>query len=379
MVLIFLTLCSGFSRVNVLNDITHYLTRIELPYISTIQNEQMKAAHLVKYGPSESAFEVRNLDKPSPTANQVLIKVEGFGLNFADVMARLGLYKAAPPLPAVLGYDVVGRVEACGSNVKHLVQGDRVVALTKFGGYAEFAIAEEEVVVKIPETMAPGEAVALATQYCTAYFLALKMANIQKGETVLIHAAAGGVGTALTQMALHKQCTVLGTCSSSKKIEYLKSNGVHHPINYLESDFEISVRSIVGDDGVDVVFDPVGGKSVKKGFRLLGTGGRICTFGASSMNKTKSIFGKLRVLAQFGIYHPIQFLSNSKGMIGVNMLSVAEAHPAKIGNAMHEVVQWHREGIVKPHVGGEYRINQLAEAHQFLQSRKSIGKIVVMW
>lgn len=339
----------------------------------------MKAAHLVKYGLSKNAFEIRKIEKPHPEANQVLIKVEGFGLNFADVMARLGLYKAAPTLPAILGYDVVGRVEACGSNVEDVVSGDRVIALTKFGGYAEYAIAEREVTVKIPDSMPPGEAVAMATQYCTAYFLALRMANIQKGEKVLIHAAAGGVGTALTQLALHKECIVLGTCSSHEKIGYLKSNGVHHPINYIESDFESAVRSIVGEDGVDVVFDPVGGKSVKKGFRLLGTGGRILTFGASSMNKTKSIFGKLRVAAQFGLYHPIQFLSNSKGMIGVNMLTVAENQPAKIGSDMKEVVDWYNQGIVKPFVGGEFMVDQIAEAHQFLQSRKSKGKIVVLW
>ncbi|MBT8220156.1 MAG: zinc-binding dehydrogenase [Bacteroidia bacterium] len=339
----------------------------------------MKAAYLVKYGSADSAFEIREVETPQPQADQILIRVSGFGLNFADVMARLGLYKGAPPIPTVIGYDVVGVVEACGAGVDHVSKGDRVMALTRFGGYAEYAIAEKEVTVKIPDALAPGEAVALATQYCTAYYLACRMANIQEGEKVLIHAAAGGVGTALTQIAIDKKCTVFGTCSSSKKIAYLKGNGVHHPINYLTSDFESSVRSIAGDDGIDVVFDPVGGKSVKKGFRLLGSGGRILTFGASSMNKTKSIFGKIKVLGQFGIYHPVQFLSNSKGMIGVNMLKVAEDRPDKIGGVMREVVQGYHDGILKPHVGGEFHIDQLAEAHQFLQSRKSMGKVVVLW
>ena len=339
----------------------------------------MKAAYLVKYGPSESAFEIREVQRPEPTPNQVLIKVEAFGLNFADVMARLGLYKGAPPLPALLGYDVVGHVEQYGSNVKNLSVGNRVTALTRFGGYAEYALSEKEVTNNIPESISAGVAVALATQYSTAYFLSQEMANIQENENVLIHAAAGGVGTALTQMALHKKCTVFGTCSSPEKMEYLRVNGVHHPINHTAKDFAAAIKTIVGDHGLDVIFNPVGGKSVKKGYRLLGAGGRLITFGVSSMNSTKSIFGKLRVLAQFGIYHPVQFLSNSKGMIGVNMLKIAEQKPKKIARVMKAVIQLHEKGVLRPHVGGEFPIEKLVEAHAFLESRKSMGKIVVKW
>lgn len=339
----------------------------------------MKAAYLVKYGSSEKAFEIREIEKPEPGPDQVLIKVEAFGLNFADVMARLGLYKGAPPLPALLGYDVVGRIEKCGTDVESLKENDRVTALTHFGGYAQYAVTNSDAAQKIPENMPAGVAVSLATQYCTAYFLSDQMANLQENDNVLIHAAAGGVGTALTQMALHKKCIVFGTCSSGDKVAYLQNNGVHHPINYKENDFETSIRSLVGEKGLDVVFDPVGGKSVKKGYRLLGAGGRLMSYGVSSMNQTKSIFGKLRVLAQFGIYHPVQFLSQSKGMIGVNMLKIAEEHPAKIGAAMRAVVQMTGQGILKPHVGGDYPISQLAEAHRFLESRKSMGKVVVRW
>lgn len=339
----------------------------------------MKAAYLIKYGPSETAFEIREVLKPEPAPNQVLIKVEAFGLNFADVMARLGLYKGAPPLPALLGYDVVGHVEKYGSNVKSVNVGDRVTALTRFGGYAEYALAEKEVTNCIPETISAGVAVALATQYSTAYFLSHEMANIQENENVLIHAAAGGVGTALTQMALYKKCIVFGTCSSPEKMEYLVKNNVQYPINHTAKDFGATIKTIVGEQGLDVIFNPVGGKSVKKGYRLLGAGGRLITFGVSSMNSTKSIFGKLRVLAQFGIYHPIQFLSNSRGMIGVNMLKIGEQKPKKIARVMKAVIQLHREGVLQPHVGGEYPIEKLAEAHTFLESRKSMGKIVIKW
>ena len=340
----------------------------------------MKAAYLVKYGKASTAFEIKEIEKPQFTSNQVLIKVEAFGLNFADVQARLGLYKDAPPLPAILGYDIVGHIEQCGADVKHLKIGDRITALTSFGGYAQYAVAEQEVTQKIPETFSPGVAVALATQYCTAYFLSYNIANIQENDHVLIHAAAGGVGTALIQMALDKNCIIFGTCSSSKKIEYLKKIGVQYPINYIEKDFETEIVTILGEKGLDAIFDPIGGISVKKGFRLLGAGGRIITFGVSSMNQAKNIFGKIKVILQFGLYHPIfQFLMKSRGMMGINMLSIAKENPAKIGIAMKEVIKLTEKGILKPYVGAEFTIDKLAEAHSFLESRKSIGKIVVKW
>jgi len=339
----------------------------------------MKAAYLIKYGPADNAFEIREVINPKPNSNQILIKVEAFGLNFADVMARLGLYKGAPPLPALLGYDVVGHVEKIGTDVKNIRVGDRVTALTRFGGYAEYALAEKGVTNKIPETIAAGEAVALATQYCMAYLLSHEIIPLQENDKVLIHAAAGGVGTALTQMALNKKCIIFGTCSSQEKTEYLRKNGVHHPINHQKKDFAKTIKTIIGNDGLDAVFNPVGGKSLKQGFRLLGAGGRLAAYGLSSMNQTKSIFGKLRVLAQSGIYHPVQFLITSKGMIGVNMLKIGEQKPEKIARVMKAVIDLHEEGILKPRVGGEFSIDGLAEAHTFLESRKSTGKIVIKW
>jgi NADPH2:quinone reductase len=316
---------------------------------------------------------------PIPGKGQVLIQVEGFGLNFADVSARLGNYRDAPPLPSILGYDVVGRIAELGAEVEGIRKGDRVTALTRFGGYAEYAVADVRALAVIPEDMDPGVAVALSTQYCTAYFLAEELVRLHKGDHVLIHAAAGGVGTALIQIAQHRGCIIFGTAGSQKKIEVLREAGVNHPINYREVDFSTAVRDIIGDRGLDVVFDPIGGKSVKKGFRLLGPGGRILTFGGSAMTQSKGILGTLRFALGFGIYHPIQFLMNAKGMIGLNMLRIADHRPEKIERAMKEVVKMTAEGILYPKVGGVYPVDQLSEAHQFLESRKSMGKILVKW
>lgn len=339
----------------------------------------MKAAYLVKYGKADQAFELREAKVPVPSASQVLIRVEAFGLNFADVMARLGLYKGAPPVPTILGYDVVGYVEQCGANISHIQIGDRVTAMVRFGGYAEYAVAEGKVAHKIPEELSAGVAAALATQYSMAYLLAHDMANLQQHDHILIQAAAGGVGTGLVQLARHYGCVIFGTCSSPEKIEYLRENGVHYPINYAREDFSDAVRKVMGTKGLDVVFDPVGGKSVRKGFRLLGTGGRMISYGVSSLNQTRSVFGKIRVLTQFGFYHPVQLLSQARGLIGVNLLKIGDERPDKVERVMNQVVEMTRKKILLPFVGGEYPIDQLAEAHQFLESRKSMGKIVVKW
>ena len=164
----------------------------------------MKAAVLVRKGDPSRAFEIREVPDPKIKDGEVLIKVEGFGLNFADVMARLGLYADAPPMPSVLGYDVTGRVTAVAPDITHLQVGDRVTAMTRFGGYAEYVAAMGMGTARIAEDMPVGEATALTTQYCTAYYAAAEVVNLHEGDRVLIHSAAGGVGTALLQHAKYK-------------------------------------------------------------------------------------------------------------------------------------------------------------------------------
>ncbi len=339
----------------------------------------MKAAYLVKKGPAKSVFEIREIDIPSFTKSQVLIEVEVFGLNFADVLARLGLYPDAPPLPAVLGYDVVGRIKDMGSEVQDFSVGDRVVALTRFGGYAEFTATESAGVVKIPEDMDAAEATALATQYGTAYYMIEDITQTREGDHVLIHAAAGGVGTALVQWAVHKGCVVYGTAGSSEKLEYLRSMGVQHPINYRKEDFFEGVRSISGERGMDLIFDAVGGKSFKKGVKLLGAGGRIFVFGASAMTSAKNIFQKAGVGLGFGIFHPISFLASSKSIMGVNMLRIGDHRPETLQRVLKQCVRYADEGVFKPKVGGRYPIADLAEAHTALEGRKTMGKLAIHW
>jgi NADPH2:quinone reductase len=340
----------------------------------------MKAAVLVSHGKASESFEIRELPRPEPRAGQVLIEVEASGLNFADVLARLGKYKDAPAPPSVIGYDVCGRVSSWGEGVEGLEKGQRVVALTRFGGYAEYALADARGLIHVDDKMDATEATALATQYCTAYYAAADITNLFPGERVLVHAAAGGVGTALVQWAKHRGCEVYGTAGSEKKLEYLREQGVDHPINYRENDWWEEVKRITGDDKrLDAIFDPIGAKYVKIGFNLMGSGGRFVTFGASSFTNANNFFTKFKLGMQFGFYHPAKFLMSNKSMLGVNMLRLADHKPDAFSRVSQAVSQYAKEGVFKPTAGGTFPADQIAEAHDFLESRKSIGKVAVKW
>jgi NADPH:quinone reductase-like Zn-dependent oxidoreductase len=340
----------------------------------------MKAIVLTKDGSAEDAFEFQEMNKPLPGPNQVRIQVSHFGLNYADIMARKGMYNGRPPLPCVLGYEVVGIVDEVGEGVTTCSKVDRVLALTLFGGYAEFAIADVRGAVKLDSDTDAAVATCLATQYATAWYASHMMMNLRKGDHVLIHAAAGGVGTALVQMAKWKGCVVFGTASNPDKIAYLRSQGVDYPINYAEVSFEEEVRRVVGSRDLDAAFDPIGGKNFKKTMRLLGTGGRMVTFGASEWSASKgSLIDKIKLAFGFGFLHPIALLMQSKTLIGVNMLEVGSHRPEYLSVCMQEVYEHYKRGILRPTVDSVFDAQQIASAHKRLEGRGSIGKVVMKW
>lgn len=340
------------------------------------KNDKMKAAVIVRKGKANRAFEIREVEKPRPKADEILVKVEGFGLNYADVMARLGLYQDAPKFPAILGYEVVGHIEEVGAEVKHLQVGERVVAMTRFGAYAEYAVSDARAVAVISEKMELGVACTLATQYITAYYSAVEMMNLHKGNHVLVQAAAGGLGTALTQIAKWKGCIVHGTAGSAKKLEYLREQGVDYPINYRTQNFVKEVRKVVGEKGLDVVFDSIGGGYIPKALHLVGAGGRVAAIGLAKMSNA-NLFQKVALLAKFGIYSPIWFMLHCKTLVGINMLRIADNRPDVIQRCLKNVVELTQKGILNPTVGGEFSMKEIGKAHELLESRKSIGKIIV--
>ncbi len=340
----------------------------------------MKAVVLKGKGAPEKAFELMDWYVKDPKPGEVKVRVTHFGLNYADVVARLGMYQDCPPLPTVIGYEVVGHVAAIGEGVDHVEVGQRVVAFTRFGGYAEEVCTQADGVTPIADDMDPGEAVALATQYCTAWYAAEEMVRLHEGDQVLVRSAAGGVGTALVQLCKRRGCTVYGTTSKAEKIEYLKQIGVDVPINYREEkDWEV-IKKHSPSKKLDVIFDAVGGAGVSQGVGMLDAGGRIVCYGAAVLSErgTNVIKTAYRAM-KFGIYHPVQFMMSSKALIGVNMLRIADNKPKVLRRCLESVVDLTQKGELKPTVGGRYNVSELNKAHEELEFGQTIGKIVVAW
>jgi NADPH:quinone reductase-like Zn-dependent oxidoreductase len=343
--------------------------------------ERQRSFFIVKNGDADTAFEMRESPIPVTTPDMVRLRVDAFGINFADIMARKGLYQDAPALPSVVGYEAVGRtMDAAILNGSEHPAGTRVLAITRFGAYSTHVLARPDAVQPIPDAMSDGEALALAVQYCTAYHAAYECVNIFPEDHVLVQAAAGGVGIALVQLLRLKGCTIYGTAGSDRKLELLREQGVHHPINYNSEDFEQVVKAKLGGRGLDVVFDSLGGSSFAKGFRSLGKGGRIVGFGAAEqVGGPVQLLSTLKMAASFGLFSPIQLLMNSRGMVGVNMLHVADERPHALSRAMRAVIGLWNEGRISPVVGGTFPASSVAEAHRFVESRQSTGKVIITW
>lgn len=340
----------------------------------------MKVFALVKNGESQSAFELQDRPTPQPGPGEILIRSEGFGLNFADVMARLGLYKDCPPLPAVIGYENVGHIQEIGEGVTGFQVGDRVLTFTRFGGYADHVISPAMAVAKIPDTLSVGEATALATQYITAYYAAEEVTNFYPGDHILIHAAAGGVGTALIQLLKHKGCVLFGTAGSAEKLDYLRNLGVDYPINYREEDYQQKIEQLGFGKKLDGTFNPVGGDYVKKDFALLNSGGRVMLYGASKqIDAQGNILKLLKMVAGFGFWSPIKFVTTSQSIIGINMLRVADNKPEAFRRCLSAIIHLYESGIVRPIVSREFPATELSTAHDYLGGRQSIGKVAIKW
>jgi NADPH:quinone reductase-like Zn-dependent oxidoreductase len=340
----------------------------------------MECIRLVKNGDAKTAFERQQLSLKNIGSKEVKIKVDCFGLNFADVMARRGLYKDAPPMPSVLGYEAAGIVEEIGNEVTHLKVGDKVLAFTHFGGYATHVISPADGVLLISEKISFETALALATQYVTAYYAAIYCGTMKQNQTVLINSAAGGVGIALVQLAQMLNCKIIATAGSESKIKYLKDLGVHKAINYSELDFKKIIEDEFGANSIDAAYDAVGGETFKKSMKLLNYGGRMVSYGASSrLRESLGFLSLLKTALDFGIYHPVQFIMNSRSLVGVNMLRIAESKPDVLEFCLKEVMRLAEEGHLNPHIHHVYPVSEIANAHHDLESRKTMGKLVVKW
>lgn len=337
----------------------------------------MKAAFVTRFGPPE-VLEIREVPRPEPRGGEVLVRVKRIGLNFAEVFGRLGVYPGIPDPPFIPGIECSGVVESVGSGVKGIKPGDRVIVFSKQGSYAEFVCTRSEHVVQMPPAMSFEAAAALFVTYFSAYHGLITLANLRKGEKVLIHAGAGGVGTAAIQVARHLGAEVFTTVGSDEKIETAKSQGADHVVNYRSRDFGEFVRGKSGGYGVDVVLDSVGGSAFKKGWKLLAPMGRYVLFGfaavtgARTINKIKAFAEAIRVP---WIYPP-GMVTKNVALMGFNLYFLT--HKTEYFRGVSQtVLQWYSRKIINPVLGRRFAFEQIVEAHAFLQSRKSIGKIIV--
>ena len=334
----------------------------------------MRAVVITKAGGPE-VLKVEERPDPKVGPGQVKITVAAAGVNFADTMARAGLYEDAPPLPAIVGYEVAGTVLDIGEGVdSQLVRpGSRVMAGTRFGGYAEHVVVPAADVIALPEHLTFEQGAAIPVNYATAWAGLLGFGSLQKGERVLLQAAAGGVGIAATQIAKHVGAEVWGTASPSKH-DAIRAQGVDHPLDYTRDGWERDLPPI------DLVMDAIGGESFSRSYRLLRPGGRLIAFGASSVlqgerrNLAKALPQAVRMLRGFNL---IKQMGESKAVIGLNMLRLWDDRGSLAPwiNPLEALID---SGVLKPVVSDVVEFENAPEAHRILAERRNIGKVVLV-
>jgi NADPH:quinone reductase-like Zn-dependent oxidoreductase len=341
----------------------------------------MRAVVLTGHGGAE-VLRVEQRPDPPVGAGEVRIAVRAAGVIFADTMARVGLYPDAPKPPCVLGYEVAGEVESVAEGVDSVKPGDRVMAGTRFGGQAEMVSVPAGQVMPLPDRFSFEQGAAFPVNYSTAYAALVIMGGLQEGDRVLIHAAAGGVGTAATQIAKRIGAEIFGTASPSKHGAIL-AQGVRHPIDYRNQDFEAEVGRITGGEGVDVIIDALGPTSFRKDYRLLRQGGRLIMYGLSevttgggrSVPRTLSSLARMP-LATMPWWKSLSMMNENKGVFGLNMLSWSDREgPDRLLQPLTAVLD---SPEIEPVVAEAFPFDRAGDAHRFIAERRNVGKVVLV-
>jgi synaptic vesicle membrane protein VAT-1 len=315
---------------------------------------------------------------PLPAAGEVLIRVQAAGINFADILARQGLYPDAPKLPAVVGYEVAGTVEAVGPQTDAAMVGKAVLALTRFGGYTDVVAVPRRQVFEKPAALTFEQAAAIPVNYLTAYGLLVVLGGLRKGEAVLIQNAGGGVGLAALDIAKQIGAITYGTASPGKH-EFLNARGLDHAIDYRNQDWLPELRRLTGGRGVELTIDPIGGKSWKKSYKALRSTGRLGVFGVS-VGSSEGLAGKLGMLKaaiQMPWFHPLVLMGANKGVFGLNLGHLWH-ESEKIGEWMQVILDGVSSGWVQPYVDKSFSFEQAGAAHAYIEARRNLGKVVLV-
>ncbi len=343
----------------------------------------MRAVVITRHGPPEVLKVEERRDAPAPAAGEVRISVKAAGINFADTMARTGVYPDAPPVPSVVGYEAAGEVESVGDGVEDLKVGDRVMAGTKFGGYAELVTVPAGQALALPGHLTFEQGAAVPVNYGTAYAALMIMGGLRKGDSVLIHAAAGGVGIAATQIAGWVGAEIFGTASPSKH-EAITAQGVAHAIDYRNADFETEVNRITDGKGVDVIIDAIGPSSFRKDYRLLRPGGRLIMYGVSEIQQgeKRNLGAAVKALTSMPTttlpwWKSIGLMNENKGVFGLNMLHWWNEE-GSLDRMIEPLAEGLENGTLTPVVAEAFPFERAADAHRFIGERKNVGKVVLV-
>ena len=337
----------------------------------------MKQVWITEAG-APRVLQVRDAPDPVPGPGEVCIVVEAIGVNFADIMGRLGVYPDAPRIPYVPGYEVAGRVESVGEGVDAGYVGLDVMALLQTGGYSERVCVPAYQIVPRPINMPVEHAAGFLVAYLTAYAGLVAMAGIRRGERVLIHAAAGGVGLAAVDVCRIFEATIYGTASAGKH-EFLHTWGVQHTLGY--RGFQREIMRLTGGDGVHIALDTIGGRSWLHSFRSLSPGGRLVVAGVFKLapRLRRSWWAMLR----FGLqtpwlaFNPVALANSNKGVMGVNLARLTD-NPALLQGWIDALLEWYAAGRLRVRVDRVFALRDAPAAHHYMQSRQNVGKVILM-
>jgi NADPH:quinone reductase-like Zn-dependent oxidoreductase len=336
----------------------------------------MRQVVIPRYGGPE-VMTLQERPDPPPGEGQVRIAVRAAGVNFADVLARLGLYPDAPRPPVVVGYEVAGVVDAAGAGVRVPAEGDRVFALTRFGGYADRVVVPASDVFPLPSELSDAEGASIPVTYLTALLALYRLANLTSGETVLIHGAGGGVGIAATQLAKLRRARIIGTASAAKHAA-IRAFGVDEAIDYRRAEVAREVKKLTAGRGADVILDPLGGASFRASYALLAPLGRLILYGVASMvtGERRSWWRAARILWQMPRFTPLSLMNRNHGVFGLNLGHLWDERQ-QLAAAMAFLMDEMAAGRLRPVVAREFPLEQAADAHRFMQTRSNIGKVVL--
>jgi NADPH:quinone reductase-like Zn-dependent oxidoreductase len=332
----------------------------------------MLAVEITKHGGPE-VMNVAERADPALRPGWVRVEVAACGVNFADVMARIGVYPDAPKPPCIIGYEVAGTVLDLGEGVEELTRGQRVLAGTKFGGYASQVSVPERDCVALPERLTFEQGAAIPVNYATAWAGLVGYGSLQPGERVLIHSAGGGVGIAATQLARRFGAgEIYGTASPSKHAR-ISELGVDHVLDYKEAAVKGALPPF------DVILDPIGGRSLRTSYNLLRPGGRLVGFGASAVvsGAKRKIMPALRTVAQMPRFSLIKQMSESKTVIGLNMLTLWKDRET-LEPWIEPLRELLDDGTINPVIAGAFSFEEAGAAHDMLTQRRNIGKVVLV-